>query len=264
METLWQIMLLAVVQGVAEFLPISSSGHLVIVNWILQASGYGLPDISDINIVLHCGTLLSIAVFYFHRIRRLLGEDRRIVVLLIIGTIPAVVVGLPLKLLFDEVLKSTLLAGWLLIVTGAMLLWIGRREAGDKEYQQLSWLNSFWIGLAQAAAVLPGLSRSGSTISAGLVCGLSSRSAATFSFLLAIPVIAGAGVLELGHLVGDRELSTPIAYLGVGVAVSFTVGLASLWWLVRWLERGRLQWFAFWCIPAGVAVILFQLLGPAA
>lgn len=258
---LWHIFVLAVIQGIAEFLPISSSGHVVIVAEVLAPDGARDFDVSDVNIVLHVGTLLSILVFYWRRVARLMLEDRRTIGLLIVGTIPAVLLGVPFKLAETGLLESPLLSGVLLIVTGAILIWVSRHQFGSGDYRELSHCKAFLVGGAQAAALMPGLSRSGATISAGLGLGLSPNAAATFSFLLAIPAIAGAGSWEIVSMIRDQEaISTPVGYLLLGAFVSFVVGLASLWWLVRWLERGRLQWFAAWCIPVGVIVIVWQLL----
>ena len=257
---LWQILVLAVVQGIAEFLPISSSGHVVILAELVAPGNSRGFDVTDVNIVLHLGTLLSILVFYWQRVVRLLGEDRRTIGLLVVGTIPAVAIGVPVHVCARELFESPLVAGTMLIVTGAILIWASRAPFGQGSYQRLSHARALAIGTAQAAAILPGLSRSGATISAALRLGLTPRAAATFSFLLAIPAIAGAGVLDVASMVIKREPgSTPAGYLILGATVSFLVGWASLWWLVRWLERGRLQWFAAWCIPVGILVVVWQL-----
>jgi undecaprenyl-diphosphatase len=241
-------------------LPISSSGHVVIVAELLAPGDTGPLDVGDVNIVLHVGTLVSILVFYWRRIVRLLTEDRRTIGLLIVGTLPGVALGGPVKKYWSGVLENPLLAGALLIVSGLILLWVSRRRHGEQDYQTIRYATAFWIGVAQAAAILPGLSRSGATISAGLALGMGRRAAATFSFLLAIPIIAGGGIVEILSMVGDPQaISTPPLYLAVGAAVAFAVGLVSIWWLVRWLERGRLAWFAWWCIPVGLAVVVWQL-----
>ena len=177
---LWHILVLAVVQGIAEFLPISSSGHVVIMAELLAPSGAEDFDVVDVNIVLHVGTLLSILVFYWQRVVRLIAKDRRTIGLLIVGTIPAVVIGVPVELLKTGLLESPLLSGALLIVTGAILIWVSRHPYGDGDYRDLSHFKAFLIGGSQAAALLPGLSRSGATISAGLGLGLSPSAAATF------------------------------------------------------------------------------------
>ena len=257
MIELWEIILLAVVQGVAEFLPISSSGHLVLLSELLEVN-----EISDLNIVLHVGTLLSILVFYRQRVRALLSEDRRIAWLLCVGTVPAVAVGLPLKEFAPAWLESALVTGVMLIITGLMLLAVYRIPSGDRHSGDLSWLEAAVIGAAQAVAVLPGMSRSGATITAGLSRRLAPQHAASFSFLLAIPIIAGGGCYELlKQLKGGSELSTPPSYLLLGMSVAFLVGWLSLALLARVMERGRLDRFAWWCIPVGITVVAMKWFG---
>ncbi len=256
---LWhEIAILAVLQGIAEFLPISSSGHLVIAADLLGVKKEGTLEV---NIILHAGTLLSILVFYWHRIWRLLGEDRRVIGLLIVGTIPAVVVGLPLKKFAPDVLESSLLVGCMLPLTGLMLLWSRRYEDGQKDYQSLSYRQTVVLGLFQAFAILPGISRSGSTIFGGLISGLRRESAATFAFMMDIHVIASAVVLEMKDMITYDPTTggTSLGLLAFGATLSFVVGLVSLSLLIKIIERGRLYMFAWWCIPLGVAVVIWQL-----
>lgn len=250
------IVILAIIQGFAEFLPISSSGHVVVANALLNSN----LEVADVNIFLHAGTLLSILVVYFHRILRLLGEDRRTIPLLIVGTLPVVIVGLLVKKFCQPILENVLLAGCMLIVTGVVLRLASRCQLGELRYQALGYRRSFLIGLSQAFAILPGISRSGMTISSGLGCGLSRSDAATFSFLLAIPAIGGATTLELFDIVKGAGLDTPLSYLLTGSLISFVVGLLSLWWLLRWLQKGRLEYFSYWCIPLGLGIVVWQLL----
>jgi len=254
------VLILAVVQGLTEFLPVSSSGHVVIGAALLREFG-GQPtvDIVEVNVALHVGTLFSILVFYHRSILKLLTDDRRTIALLLIGTIPAVIVGIPLKVFGTPLLESPLLAGIMLPVTGLVLLTLPRLKQGEANYNDARWFSAFKIGLAQAIAILPGISRSGMTITAGVESGFTRQSAATFSFLLAIVAIAGGGVLEAKDMITDGPGATPLAYLAAGVFVSFLVGLAALWWVVRWLQSGRLQYFAYWCIPVGIITIIWQL-----
>lgn len=258
--TLVDILILAVVQGFTEFLPVSSSGHLVVLSAWMSGGVPGQLDVADLNVVLHIGTLFSIIVFYWQRIWRLVGEDRRVIRLLVIGTIPAVVLGLTIKLTCEQLVENPLLAGLMLPITGLMLLWAERHMQGQREYRELSDRQALLIGLSQSAAILPGLSRSGTTICAGLGLDLSPKSAATFSFLLAIPAIAGAGLLTTIKLVRHPDMmTTPWQHLLIGGLVSFVVGLFALHWLIRWLEAGRLRLFAWWCIPLGIGVTIWQL-----
>lgn len=255
---LWQILVLAVVQGVTEFLPVSSSGHLVIVAGLLAPGGSTKDlDIADVNIVLHLGTLVSILVFYWQRIWKLLNEDRRAVGLLIVASLPAAIIGIPIKLWFSQILESPYIAGALLPMTGVILLWAARCKPGDQTYQTMSYGQAFTIGLSQAVAIMPGISRSGTTISTGLRLGLSPQSAATFSFMMAIVAIGGAGLLEVISAFRHPIQGSPLSHLIAGAVVSCVVGLGSLWVLVRWLERGRFQAFAYWCIFAGVGILIW-------
>ncbi len=250
-----EILVLAVVQGVTEFLPISSSGHLVLVAELFGGVG---PD-RAVNIVLHAGTLLSILVFFWRRIVRLATGDRRVIRLLIVGTLPAATLGLLIRYRYPGALESPLLAGSMLLVTGLLLLATRAVDGRRSEYPDLSVARAFMVGLFQALALLPGISRSGATIFGGMLGGLGPRSAATFSFLLAIPAIGGASALELVELVAEGNGSTPIGLLALGCAVAFVVGLAALAWLFRWVESGRLHYFAYWCLPLGVGVLIWQL-----
>lgn len=261
---IWQILVLAVVQGLTEFLPISSDGHLTIAAALMVPTGSVKSfDVSDLVIVLHGGTLLSILVFYWHRLWTLLHEDIRTFGLLCMATLPTVLIGLPVKMFAEPWLTNPVLAGGFLILTGVVLLLSARLPHGTREFSQISYGEAFWIGLAQAAAILPGLSRSGCTIGAALGFRLNPRAAATFSFLMAIPVILGACAYEFADAIHYGKLRTPIHYLAAGVAVSFVVGLVSLTWLVKWLERGRFSFFAWWCIPVGAAVLIWQLWAPS-
>ena len=255
---LLQIVILAVVQGIAEFLPISSTGHVVVLAAVFDQFGQPLEKKLTINIVLHVGTLLAILVFYWRRIRRLLGEDRRVIALLIVGTLPAAAVGLPLRLYSEGTFESALLAGFMFPLTGGMLLWTTRLGDGNVTCRHLSYGRALLIGVFQAIAILPGISRSGATIAVGLGCGLKREEAAAFSFLLAIPAIGGAGLLELVAWLRESPGANSIGLLGIGAALSFAVGLASLAWLVRWLQQGRLHHFAWWLLLLGPAVIAWQ------
>jgi undecaprenyl-diphosphatase len=251
-----QVLILAIIQGIAEFLPISSSGHLVVVSAL-----FGMKEGSaELNIILHFGTLLAIVLFYWKRIVALLSSDRKVIPLLIVGTIPAVVIGLVIKKLYPWITEYPLLAGFMLPVTGMMLLLLPKIKKGETEYQDMTYLSAFLIGCAQAFAILPGISRSGSTIVAGSFLGLKRQAAATFSFLLAIPVILGATVLEVKDMMESETGSTiPVWLLAAGALVSFAVGLVALRWLVQWVEKGKLHWFAYWLIPFGFLIVIWQL-----
>ncbi|MEZ6091181.1 MAG: undecaprenyl-diphosphate phosphatase [Pirellulaceae bacterium] len=252
-----EMILLAIIQGIAEFLPISSSGHLVIFGKLIGVA----EESATVNIVLHAGTLASILVVYWRRIINLLTEDRRVIPLLIVGTIPAGIAGIIIKTQYESVLESPLVAGWMLLITGGLLLLLKQIPDKSERYQSLPWSKAFEVGMFQALALMPGISRSGSTIVGGRLLGLSKEDAVTFSFLLAIPAILGATVLELKDLAESGMSAARITPLVVGAAVAFIVGIFALRWLIAWSRQGRLHLFAYWCIPVGIATIIWQLRG---
>ena len=271
--SLIEILILAVLQGATEFLPVSSSGHLVVANALMEAWGASpVEDLLEVSVTLHLGTLASVLIYYRREILRLLSTDRRVIPLLVIGTIPAALLGVWVKKIAppaveEAFLKSPLVAGLMFPVTAALLLWAMRRSEGETaevdrnrlDYQQLNVRQTLIIGVLQAFALLPGVSRSGSTIAAGLGVGLRRQSAATFAFLLAIPAILGAGVLEGYEIYKKGSAGTPTVNLALGFVVSMIVGLAALSLLIRWVERGRLALFAYYLIPLGIAVTAWQL-----
>ena len=257
--SLTEMLILAVVQGIAEFLPISSSGHLVILGDLLGAS----DESATVEVILHAGTLASILTVYWSRILKLLSSDRRVIPLLVVGTIPAGVAGVIIKTQFESILANPLLAGFMLVVTGIMLLSLKWLPEGETGYDRLSWGKAFVIGCFQAFALLPGISRSGSTIVGSRLLGLSREDSVTFSFLLAIPAILGATVLTLRDIISGEESGAGVTVLAIGAVVSFVVGIAALRWLIHWAKEGRLYWFAAWCIPFGLVVVGYYLFGPA-
>jgi undecaprenyl-diphosphatase len=260
MSTFWSVIILAVIQGATEFLPVSSSGHLV-----LGGRLAGLPPAEGtLEVVLHLGTLAAVLLFFRRRLGRLLadaaagrGEGRRWLLALVLGSIPAGLAGVLLKDFFEAQFTNLVGTGCWLLVTGLGLALFGcpprhPRRGAPRAGQALL------VGLAQALAILPGISRSGATIVAGMRAGLDRRRAGALSFFLAIPAILGAGALKVGELGGTPY---PLAHLAAGALVSALVGLLCLWILMWLLEAGRLRLFAPWCLAAGTAAIVLGLAG---
>jgi len=262
-----QTMFLAIVQGITEFLPISSSGHLLVIQDLYATLGTQVKeDPLTWTIALHVGTLFSVFVVFWKRIVSLLTSDKRVIPLLIVATIPAVMAALGMKVLHaDAVLKNSLLAGFCFPITGLMLLF-GFEKSGEKTCRDLSWKDAAIIGLVQAVAILPGISRSGSTICAGLFCRLKRDEAAAFSFLMAIPAIGGAALLETMKLLKEMKNGTEslggshnLVMLGIGALLSFVVGVIALKLLIQWLQQGKLKYFAWWLFIIGPIVIFWRL-----
>lgn len=260
--------ILGVIQGVAEFLPISSSGHLVIFGDLLQHLGLPSPGNHEdfqLTVALHVGTLLSILVVYRNDLKsmfRRLNLARAIV----LATIPLVVIGLcltfskPIKEALDALFSNVMVAGIGLLVT-ATILSIGRQlERGEQELDDVRSGQAVLVGLFQTVAIVPGISRSGSTIAGGLIGGLRRDAATTFSFLIAIPAITGGGVLAAKDAWEGNGGDSSIGVLLVGMTVSFAFGLLALRWLIQIVAQQRLHWFAWYCGCAGAATILWQLI----
>ena len=240
-------LILGILQGITEFLPVSSSGHLVLGQKLL---GINVPG-NAFEVILHIGTLMSILVVFWPDIQRLLSDikdyhTRTYIFTLLLGTIPAIIVGLSLKdqiaLMFDNA-HSVALG---LIVTGIILIsskWFLNKKL------DLTLVKGFSIGLAQALAIIPGISRSGATICTGLMMGLSAEEAARFSFLLAIPAIAGAGILTAMDI---EKISLGMDVMVVGLLSSFLVGWAALKLLLNLLKTGKFHWFGVYCLLLGI------------
>lgn len=255
--------LLGVLQGVAEFLPISSSGHLVIAESLMEDLGFqftGAPDSFSMNIALHAGTLLSILVVYRGGLVRVLTQPR-LLAAVILATLPVVVTALFVHDAIDAVFENPMAAGCGLLLT-SLLLVVGQKCEPDEgtTLDNVSALPALAIGVFQAVALMPGVSRSGSTIAAGMMAGVERRSAADFSFLIAIPAICGAvSLAAVKILAGEGEVGS-YGVMAVGAGTSFVVGLAALRIMLRVVVAKKLHWFAAYCAAAAIATITWQLI----
>jgi undecaprenyl-diphosphatase len=254
----WQAVVLGLVQGLTEFLPVSSSGHLVLAEALI---GFTPPGVF-VEVVLHVATLGSVLLVYGRRLweitRGLLRwspHPVRYVALLVVATIPAVVVGVFFKSAIEARFHSLPSLGVEFIVTG-IILWSTRWFSGEREVPGLG--GALAIGLAQAFAILPAISRSGATVATGMWLRMAPAAAAEFSFLLSVPVIAGAALLE------GRHATVNLAEVGLGplllsFVVSFASGVFAIRFLVALLRRGRFYAFAPYCWVVGILTIVYAL-----
>lgn len=264
-----EAILLGILQGATEFLPISSSGHLVIIPAIFTMTP---PDLTMIG-VLHLGTLLAVLVYFWrdlwailtavlrglrHR-QPLATTEARVGWLIVIGSIPAVVIGLLFESTLEEIFSQPEAAAFFLLVT-AVLLVIGEKMlSGQKMPAQMNWTDALTIGSFQAFALLPGVSRSGSTIVGGLIRGLDRPTATRFSFLLGVPAILGAGLLSLLDILKATAAYPPVTYAAGFLAAAVT-GYLCIHFLLRWVRSHTLYIFAVYCALVGGGYLFFSFL----
>ena len=277
---IWQAIVVGVVQGLAEFLPISSSGHIVLTQFLLGMRPFAEGEAGDIvfEVILHLGTLMSVLVYFRKRLWNMtkslwtkdLEEDRRWIWLLGLATLPAVVlVVTPIKFsanaetgerekvtlgdVFESAYDNPVVVSSLLLVTGALLLAPRFIKAKNRK---LGWGGAIAMGIGQAIAILPGISRSGSSITAGLISGVEPKKAAEFSFLMSIPAIAGAVVFKLDEFKEKFTSETMVPYLA-GAVSSFVVGILAVALVMTAIKRGKFQYFAYYCFAAGISGIIY-------
>lgn len=258
--TLTQGLILGAIQGLTEFLPVSSSGHLALAQQLM--SDFEQPGLL-FDVVLHLGTLIAVILYFRQDLKRLLtspfrheegaAQDRHHLRLLVIGSVPTAIIGLAFKETVEGVFDRPLIVAALLIATGILLFVAERfRSTGHKE---LTVGDSLITGVAQGIAILPGISRSGSTISALLLRGVEGQAAARFSFLLALPAVGGAALLSLKDV--EHLPQSEIDIYLAGAAVACLVGLISIHALLGIIRQKRLYYFSLYCWLVGGAALLF-------
>ena len=241
------VILLGIVQGLAEFLPISSSGHLVIIQNFLP--GFSQPGIL-LDVILHFGTLFSVAFFF----RRKLFSyfNARYLTLLVIGTLPAVIIGLLFKGQIETLFQSVKVVGWALLATGVLNLLTDKFKT---KTDVITNRNALLTGIIQAVAIIPGVSRSGSTIFASTAQGINKKEAAEFSFILSVPAVLGANVLEMASSRDVITGSYPLYILGF--LASFVAGYIAISLVFKLISSKHFEYFAYYCFALGILTIIF-------
>jgi len=266
-----QAIILGIVQGATEFVPISSSGHLVLVPWLLDWREPGLI----FDTVVHWGTLVAVLAFFWRDLvalarawarslveRSLEPTEARLAWLIIVGTLPAASMGFLGEDFFESLFRSPGRVAAFLLVTGAILALSERLGKRQRSIGDLNWLDSALIGLAQGLAIAPGISRSGATIAMGLLRGVEREAAARYSFLLSTPIIFGAGLLQLVELLQAGAGGAQLPPLIVGFLAAAISGYLCIRFLLAYLQRGKLYVFALYCWLAGiVSLIIFLMRG---
>jgi undecaprenyl-diphosphatase len=266
---LFQSIVLGIVQGLTEFLPISSSAHLRIVPAIL---GWEDPG-AAFTAVCQLGTEAAVLIFFRHELwaivtkwlrgpRRFEDPDVRLGWFLIVATIPIGILGFIFRDDIETGARNLWLIGTVLIVFALVLGYADRVGRHERAIEQLSTRDGVLIGLAQSLSLVPGVSRSGATMSAGLLLGLERPAAARFSFLLAVPAVVASGLFELKDVItGDERSTTPAGYVAVATVVAFIVGYAAIAWLLRYLAHHSVNIFVVYRILLGSTVLILVATG---
>lgn len=275
--SLLSAILLGLIQGVAEFLPISSSGHLAIAEHLLASGSIDVPEFYDV--LLHLGTLIAVFVAYWQDIREMIVEffsgvrdltrgttpnpvppARRLILLIIVGTLPLFAV-LPVKKLVEGLGDNLYFVAGALVFTGVLLFASDRVRKGRKTEKNATLVDVLLVGVGQAIATCPGISRSGTTITAGCFVGFERKFAVRFSFLLSIPAILGANILSLKDAVEAGIIWADVPVYLVGVVVAAVVGYLCIRLLRMIADKGRFGWFAYYCWAAGALTLVLAVMG---
>ena len=277
--TISSAILLGIVQGVAEFLPISSSGHLAILQNLFALSAG--EDHLFFDVLLHLGTLISICVCYWGDIVAMVREvfivlrggrradgtpvqgnlgAARLFMMIVVGTLPLFLV-LPINDKVEELYYITPFIGVALLLTGCMLFVSDKMTPGKRTEKNMRFRDALVIGLCQCVATLPGLSRSGTTITAGIATGLDRNFAMKYSFLLSLPAVLGANLLSFIQALGEESIDASLipAYL-IGMLAAMLSGIAAISLMKLIAKKSKFGWFAYYCWGAGVLTILFSLI----
>lgn len=262
-----QALVLGVIQGLTELLPISSSGHLEIIPWLFNWTSdpqFNI-DFEGFDVALHFGTFLAIALFFFKDwIKLIVGGFNQVVKkkkttegrmfwYLVIATIPGGIIGLLLDTFAGDILKKPIIIAIALIVMGIILYFVDKKSKSTTDYEHMSFKQTFLIGLSQCLAFIPGVSRSGITMTAGRAMGVDRTSAARYSFMLSAPIVFAATIFKLK----DFVFNIPFF---IGVLTSFIVGIIVIKWLLNYLQKGSFKLFAIYRVVFGIIIIVFTFI----
>ena len=265
--TVFQSLILGIIQGLTELLPISSSAHLNILPWI-----FGWTNNSEFNIAfegfdvaLHFGTLLAIGIFFFKdwlelikggfdlAVKKEKSQEGKMFWYIVAATLPGGIIGLVLDKFVGDTLKQPIIIAIALIIMGIILYIVDKKAKSDTKYEQMTFKQTFLIGISQCLAFIPGVSRSGITMTTGRSMGISRESVAKYSFMLSAPIVLAATILKLK----DFVINIPFF---IGILASFIVGIFVIKFLLEYLKKGSLKVFAIYRVVFGIIIIIFTLI----
>lgn len=257
---LFQALAMGLLQGATEFIPVSSSGHLVLIPWLL---GWPIPPVT-FDALVHLGTLFALLAYFWGDLKAIAGAWLRSITLrrgstraylgwlIVVGTVPAAVAGVALEDFFEGLFASPRAVSMALLGTALLLILAELSLRARKKLSQMTWYEAVIVGVFQALAIVPGISRSGATIAAGIFVGLNRSESARFSFLLSVPIIFGAGLKKVLDMVITGALGASPAVLIAGFLAALISGYASIAFLLAYVRRRRLYAFAVYCLALGI------------
>ena len=269
--TILQAFILGIVQGITEFLPISSSAHLVLIphffNWDL-AEEFIFP----FDVLVQVGTLLAVVIFFRDDLSEIIREfikglinknpfstqPSRMGWYIILASIPAGIAGLLLEDVVDRAFHNPASVGFFLLITACLLFLAERVGKKDRGIEDINWKDALWIGISQILALFPGISRSGSTITGGMIKNIKRSDAARFSFLMFVPIMSAAGTLSIYRLFEVQNLGEFIPFLIIGFFTSLIVGYISIRWLIKYLQSKPLTIFSLYCLLLGGFTLVYS------
>lgn len=274
--TILQAIILGIVQGLTEFLPISSSGHLLIVPWLFN--WHFLLDNPELNktfdVALHLGTFVAVVIYFWREIGRLLSAwvrsmtrrsladpEARLAWFLVVSTIPAAFLGVAFESFIEERLGKPWIIAIMMIVFALVMYTVDHLARLDRDLEALTWTDAILIGIAQAFALCPGVSRSGITMMTGMALRLDRESAARYSFLLSIPVIGGAAAYKGLQVAQDGLPAGTAVPFAVGIAAAALSGFAAIWFLLGYLRRHSFDLFVIYRIAIGIGMLILIISG---
>lgn len=258
--SIFVVILLSTVQAITEFLPISSSAHLLLVPWVLQITNPGLA----FDAALHIGTALALLVFFGKEFWRMIVQKDRLIKYILIATLPALIIGFFGDKYIEKYLHTSSFAPLILavgmILFGLLLLYVDKTAKLEEGVEKITLRQSLFVGFAQAVALIPGTSRSGITITAGLWLGLKREDAARFSFLLATPISLGAGLYKALNLIKNPVASISNYDLIIGIVFTFLASLVVIKWLLNYLKDHSMMIFVWYRFILGASIIILWLI----
>lgn len=256
---IFQAVFLGLIQGLTEFIPVSSSGHLVIAQSFLEIREEQIL----FNVILHIGTLIPIFIIFWSDIKDIIllkKEKRKETFYILLAIIPTGIIGILFEDFFENLFANAYLTAFMLIITGLILYVTEKIENGKKEVEDLKFWQPLLVGLAQGAAIIPGISRSGTTIAASLFQGLNREAAARFSFLMSIPVIGGAGLLQALKVFESGEFNLDLTIVISGFLAAVVSGYFAIKILLKVLAENKLNYFSYYCWLVAAVVILINMI----